>query len=76
MSDLELAIEQKGFEYFRISRKMGKLDIINNITQRLKAISKDTKIPSEIHSFFSKKVVVLLWPLTTISAKYLFVFPP
>lgn len=55
-----MAIEQKGFEYFRISRKMSKLDIINNITQRLKAISKDTKIPSEIHSFFSKKVVVLL----------------
>jgi len=60
ISDLELAIEQKDFEYFRISRKMSKLDIINNITQRLKAISKDTKIPSEIHSFFSKKVVVLL----------------
>ena len=39
---------------------MSKLDIINNITQRLKAISKDTKIPSEIHSFFNKKVVVLL----------------
>ena len=55
---------------------MSKLDIINNITQRLKAISKDTKIPSEIHSFFSKKVVVLLWPLTTIPTKYLFIFPP
>ena len=39
---------------------MSKLDIINNTTQKLKAISKDTKIPSEIHSFFSKKVVVLL----------------
>jgi hypothetical protein len=56
ISDLELAIEQKGFEHFRISRKMSKLDIINNTTQKLKAISKDTKIPSEIHSFFSKKV--------------------
>ena len=55
---------------------MSKLDIINNISQRLKAISKDTKIPSEIHSFFNKKVVVLLWPPTTISTKYLFVFPP
>ena len=76
MSDLELAIEQKGFEYFRISRKMSKLDIINNITQKVKAISKDTKIPSEIHSFFSKKVVVLLWPPTTISTKYLFIFSP
>lgn len=55
---------------------MSKLDIINNITQRLKAISKDTKIPSEIHSFFSKKIVVLSWPLTTISTKYLFIFLP
>lgn len=71
-----MAIEQKGFEYFHISLEMSKLDIINNTIQRLKAISKDTKIPSEIHSFFSKKVVVLLWPLTTISTKYLFVFPP
>lgn len=31
-----LAELKKGFEYFRISRKMSKLDVIKNITQNSK----------------------------------------
>jgi len=58
ISDLELAIEQKGFEYFRISLEMSKIDIINNITQRLKAISKDTKNSQKNGKIWINKVSV------------------
>ena len=46
---------KKGFEYFRMSRKMSKLDVKKKHYSKLKAMSKITNIPSEIRNFFSEK---------------------
>lgn len=48
-------MHKKGFEYFRISRKMSKLDVKKKHYSKLKAMRKITKILSEIRSFFSEK---------------------
>ena len=48
-------LHKKGFEYFRISRKMSKLDVTKKNYSKLKAMSKITNIPSEIRNFFSEK---------------------
>ena len=48
-------MHEKGFEYFRISRKMSKLDVVKKQYSKLKAMSEITKIPSEIRNFFSEK---------------------
>lgn len=54
---------KKGFEYFRISLKMSNLDVIKKQYSKLKAMSKITKIPSEIRNFFKEKVH-FLWSLS------------